>query len=94
MYEKLFELYVGDHTTLDLETATQIWIVYLKGKLVWINRLQEYVEKRKDKQTFKVHRDLWMMMLSFATQVKNLSTDYKQDEFWPIFIQQFVEFLR
>ena len=39
MYEKLFELYVGDHTTLDLETATQIWIVYLKGKLVWINRL-------------------------------------------------------
>lgn len=42
----------------------------------------------------KVHKDLWKMMLSFSLEVKNVDTDYKEDDFWPTFIENFVEYLK
>ena len=29
MYKKMFKIYSGDFTTLDLDTAEQLWLVYL-----------------------------------------------------------------
>ena len=33
MYKKLFDLYIGNLKTLDLDVAEQLWAVYLKPKL-------------------------------------------------------------
>ena len=63
MYSKLFDIYIGDHTTLDLDTASQLWYVYLRGKLKWIKELEEFVDTHENKEGVKVHRDLWTMML-------------------------------
>lgn len=35
VYSQLFNLYSGDKTTIEMEVAEQLWIVYLKGKLKW-----------------------------------------------------------
>jgi hypothetical protein len=34
------------------------------------------------------------MLLEFATQVKDINKDYKEDDGWPVFIDKFVEFLK
>lgn len=63
MYRKIFDLYIGAHTTLDMETAEQLWLVYLKPKLKFYKEFEEYLGTLQDKETVKVHRDLWNMML-------------------------------
>ena len=42
----------------------------------------------------KVHRDLWNMMLEFSYDVANLESDYKEEDGWPVFVDNFVEFIK
>lgn len=75
MYKKLFDLYTGKYTTLDLSVAQQLWTIYLKDKMTLYKQLIEYVANLQQKS--KVHKDLWNMMLEFANQVKDVEKDYK-----------------
>ena len=35
MYKRLFDLYNGTHTTLDMDVAEQLWVVYLPKKMTF-----------------------------------------------------------
>ena len=43
MYKDLFTLYIGNHTTLDLDTAEQLWGVYLSNKFVYYKEWMAYL---------------------------------------------------
>ena len=94
MYRGLFDLYIGTHTTLDMDTAEQLWMVYLKPKLQFYKEFIEYIGSLEDKETKKVHRDLWNMMLEFSIEIANVQRDYDENDGWPVFIDNFVEFLK
>ena len=51
------------------------------------------METHENKEAVKVHRDLWTMMLEFSLDVKDIKKDYKEEDFWPSFIEKFVEYL-
>lgn len=48
----------------------------------------------EDKETTKVHKDLWNMMLEFITEVKDIQKQYKEEDGWPVFIDSFAEFVK
>lgn len=73
VYKKIFDLYSGSKTTLDMEVAELLWGVYLKGTLIWYKEFMDYVGNQEDKENTKVHRDLWEMIIQFSYDVKELS---------------------
>lgn len=66
MYKKVFDLYSGTHTTLDIDVAEQLWFVYLPEKLAYFKEFLVYMDKLPEKETMKVHKDLWNMMIDFS----------------------------
>ena len=74
---------------MDLETAEQLWIVYLKDRMNFFKEFQLYMEKVEDKDKVKVHKDLWNMMLEFCSDIKDIKKDYKEEDGWPVFIDSF-----
>lgn len=94
MYRNVFSLYTGTHTTLDLDVAESLWEVYLPQKLKYYKQLQEYLQQLPDKETKKVHKDLWNMMMEFSLEVNDVAKDYNEDDGWPVFIDNFVEFIK
>ena len=94
MYKKIFPLYTGKHTTLDLETAEQLWMVYLKDRMSFYKEFELYMSKLEDKDSVKVHKDLWNMMLEFVNEVKDINKQYKEEDGWPVFIDSFAEFVK
>ena len=63
MYKEIFNLYIGNHTTLDLDVAEQLWAVYLTNKFVYHKEWLAYLASLEDKDNKKVHKDLWNMVL-------------------------------
>ena len=40
-----------------------------------------------------MHKDLWKMMYEFANNVDSIEK-YNEDDGWPVFIDEFVEYLK
>lgn len=45
------------------------------------------------KKPKKVHKDLWKMVYEFTVTVKDINT-VKEDDGWPVFLDDFVEWLK
>jgi hypothetical protein len=93
MYKKLFDLYTGQHTTLDLDTAEALWGVYLKEKFKFYDQWMAYLNSLEEKQTKKVHKDLWFMVWDFCYEIQEIEK-YSEDDGWPTFIDNFVEYVK
>lgn len=93
MYKKLFDLYTGQHTTLDLDTAEALWGVYLKEKFKFYDKWMAYLNSLEEKQTKKVHKDLWFMVWDFCYEIQEIEK-YSEDDGWPTFIDNFVEYVK
>lgn len=76
---------------LPLDEAEQYWALLLRE---WPLR-EEFCEWASRQMKGKaINRDLWMMVLKFATEVpKDLST-YDDNPAWPVLFDEFVEYLR
>ena len=93
VYTKLFDFYsVTKAATLDFDTAEQLWEIYLQNIMKQHSNFIEYLKQMGNKP-FKVHRDVWMMVYQFANTVDSLE-NYREEDGWPIFIDQFVEFMK
>lgn len=93
MYKNIFNLYIGNHTTLEMDVAEQLWAVYLVNKFQYYKQWVGYIGSLEDKENKKVHKDLWNMVLEFIYEVKDIK-DYNDEEGWPIFIDDFVEYVK
>lgn len=93
MYKEIFNLYIGNHTTLDLDVAEQLWAVYMVNKFTYHKEWLAYLASLEDKENKKVHKDLWNMVLEFAYDVKDINNCTEEDG-WPLFLDDFVEFVR
>lgn len=95
MYKKLFDVYSGNYTTLEFETAVQLWEVYLKGKCAFYKQLLDFLNKLiEGGEKNRVHRDLWDMMYEFVSSVKDINKDYNEADGWPVFIDKMVDQLK
>jgi hypothetical protein len=53
-----------------------------------------YLDHLGNKKPTKCHKDLWNMIQEFATIVKNVNTDYKESDAWPVFLDNFIKFMK
>ena len=60
--------------------------------MLYFNDFINYCQNLTKKPT-KVNKDLWKMVYEFALNVKNIHL-VKEDDGWPVFIDQFVEYMQ
>lgn len=93
MYEGFYEFYsVTKAPTIDFDTGVQIWSIYLKDRMSYHKEFMEFLEGL-EKKPVKVHRDLWKMIYEFADTVNRIS-DYKEEDGWPVLLDDFVAYLK
>lgn len=62
MYNKLYKFYLtGKDITLDFETATELWAIYLKPVMPFYVDFMGYISELLKRPT-RVHNDLWKMV--------------------------------
>jgi hypothetical protein len=79
---------------MDFEFAEALWSVLLRKDFVYLKQFQQYLDHLGAKKPTKCHKDLWNMLYEFATVVKDIKKDYSESDAWPVFIDNFVEWLK
>mmetsp|Transcript_10023 Transcript_10023/g.25966 ORF Transcript_10023/g.25966 Transcript_10023/m.25966 type:complete len:251 (+) Transcript_10023:114-866(+) len=77
--------------TLPIEVAVQMWQLTL-GK--HLRPLKDWLAFLEAKQVKAVTKDVWDMLLTFATDVNDDMANYDEDGAWPVLIDDFVEWYR
>ena len=93
MYKQLYEAFLVKNLSMDFEYAESLWGVLLKDFKLG-KEFGEYLEHLGPKKPLKCHKDLWMMMYEFAQVVRNIEKDYSEGDAWPVFLDNFAEFVR
>jgi len=77
--------------TLPAEVAKQMWALTISEQFT---HLQEFYAFLDEKGVKAVTKDVWDMLLTFATSVEDDMSDYDDDGAWPVLIDDFVEWFR
>lgn len=94
MYRALFEAFLIKNLSMDFGFAEELWALLLQHEFVYLRQFQQYLEFLGPKKPTKCHKDLWNMMHEFAVVVKDVKKDYKESDAWPVFLDNFVEYMR
>ncbi len=94
MYNKVFEAFLIKNLSMDFEYAEALWDVLLRQTFRYSKEFKLYLESLGSKKPTKCHKDLWQMMLEFSVAVKDVEKDYSESDAWPVFLDNFVEFMR
>lgn len=94
MYNKVFEAFLIKNLSMDFEYAEALWDVLLRQTFKYSNEFKLYLESLGSKKPAKCHKDLWQMMLEFSMVIKDVEKDYNEADAWPVFLDNFVEFMR
>lgn len=94
MYNKVFEAFLIKNLSMDFDYAEALWGALLKDTFKFPKEFTLYLESLGAKKPLKCHKDLWQMMYEFAITVKDVSKDYSEADAWPVFLDNFVEFMK
>lgn len=94
MYNKVFEAFLIKNLSMDFEYAEALWEVLLRHTFKYSKEFKLYLQSLGTKKPLKCHKDLWQMMYQFAITVKDVSKDYSEADAWPVFLDNFVEYMR
>lgn len=94
MYNSIFEAFLIKNLSMDFEYAEALWTVLLAKTFKFQKEFNLYLESLGNKKPTKCHKDLWQMMYEFSTVVKDINNDYKEADAWPVFLDNFVEFMK
>ena len=75
--------------TLPTEVALQMWTLVLGGER--FSRLARWTAFLEKEGVRAVTKDVWDMLLTFATDVETDLSNYDDDGAWPVLIDDFVE---
>jgi DCN1-like protein 4/5 len=94
MYKGIFDTFLIKSLTMDFAFAEQLWSVLLAKEFTYLREFQQYLDFLGAKKPTKCHKDLWNMMYEFASVVKDINKDYSETDAWPVFIDNFVDWLK
>ena len=84
----------GNPMDEDFDYAKALWGALLKNSFKFPKEFNLYLESLGAKKPLKCHKDLWQMMYEFAITVKEVGKDYSEADAWPVFLDNFVEFMK
>lgn len=90
MYRTLFDVFLIKNLSMEFEFAEELWSLLLQRDFAYLKQFQQYLEYLGAKKPTKCHKDLWNMMHEFALVVKDVNSDYKEGDAWPVFLDNFV----
>jgi hypothetical protein len=80
--------------TLQYATTVELWRLYLKGNFKLYKEFMEYLDQIEEKKRRGVNPDTWKMVLEFDDNVSGDLSKYREEDGWPIFLDDFVKFVQ
>lgn len=77
--------------TLPIEVAQQMWVLTLRDRFGALDAWNTFLDEKSVKA---VTKDVWDMLLTFATDVDEDMSNYDDDGAWPVMIDDFVDWYR
>ena len=77
--------------TLPTDVAKQMWQLTLGERFRHLDAWNRFID---DKGVKAITKDVWDMLLTFATDISDDMSDYDEDGAWPVMIDDFVEWYR
>uniref|UniRef100_A0A7S0IWR0 Defective in cullin neddylation protein n=1 Tax=Calcidiscus leptoporus TaxID=127549 RepID=A0A7S0IWR0_9EUKA len=74
--------------SLPIEVADALWRLTLAGRFKHLDRWLEFLQEKKERA---ITKDVWEMLLTFATQINDEFSNFDEDGAWPVVIDDFVE---
>jgi hypothetical protein len=74
--------------------TVQLWTLYLKDNFHLYNSFVKYLDQIPANKRKGVNPDTWKMVLEFDDNVKGNLANYREEDGWPIFVDEFVLFVK